>query len=85
MSTIPESEPESAEEQRITRQLRELPQLDLPPLASRALLVEAQRALATDPPERSWLARQETAFLLILSAAHLGWALLQVLQNKAGQ
>ena len=71
---------ESDEEQQITRALRELPQLDLSPLAARALLVAAQRRFARREEQPSWLQRQETTFLIALSAAHLAWALAHVLR-----
>jgi len=66
---------DSPEEGALTRELHALPQVDLSPLAARALLVAAQRRLAQPEPRPSWLERHEATFLVALSATHLVWGL----------
>jgi hypothetical protein len=58
--------------------LAELPRVDMPPLAARALRIQAHRRLARAQPE-NWPKHCEAAFLLSISAAHCCWALFQVL------
>lgn len=72
-----ESDPtrDSPEEGALTRSLQALPQVDLSPLAARALLVAAQRRLVQPEERPSWLDRHEAAFLVVLSATHLVWGL----------
>jgi len=60
----------------LSRELEALPQVDLAPLAARALLVRAQRRLTRAEKKPSWLEKHETTLLVALSATHLVWGLL---------
>ncbi|MET0343701.1 MAG: hypothetical protein ABW252_21995 [Polyangiales bacterium] len=65
----------------LSRALAELPRVDMPKLAARALRVRAERRL--DGRRPGWLARQEPRVLVALSAAQLVWAVLRVLDLAA--
>ena len=65
----------------VDRALGRLRPIDLEPLAARAQLRAAQRRLAQGGRRLSVLERCEPALLMVFSAAHLVWAIMQTLHG----
>jgi len=70
--------PETLAEAALDAALANLVHRDHEPLAARALLVSAQRQLASPPQSSSKLDRHEPACLVALSVIHLVWLTLRL-------